>query len=934
MPGGGERAVYSEDAPAIYEMDYPSKEKAYEHGYDLNTLISEEGFVLLKNKNNALPISKEKARVSVFGKNSVNIIYGGSGSGGASTKDAIDLYQSLKDAGFVTNPKLKAFYESKDSGKERPGNPTNLDNGNSISMPTAETPQSNYTNEVKNSYNDYKDVALIVFSRIGGEGFDLPRNMRQIDGARNETDHYLQLDQNETDLIQSVCEVGFEKVVVIINSAAALELGFLTNPLYYAYNSKIDAAINIGFPGISGMKALGRILNGEVNPSGRTVDTYAYDFKANPTFVNFGDNNENAGDLYTVDHLPSNQKRSFYFVDYEESIYMGYRYYETRGATDGEEWYQNNVVYPFGYGLSYTTFNWEVVDKTQIENVAISALNDYTVKVKVTNTGTVAGKDVVELYGHAPYETGKIEKSDRVLLDYAKTALLQPGAFEIVELNFNPYYLASYDYNDANGNSFKGYELDSSNNYFLYVSKNAHEVVASIPFKVTTNIRFENDPTTDYPVVNLYKDNDNPYLDSDIELETLLSRGDWTNTWPVAPTNEERKLSGDLYSALANTEHNNPNVDDYYEMEYPLFDEEVIYTLRDLLSDEDGALQSFVNYDDERWEDVLNSANMSEMIHLYNFGAFKTDKLSNINKPKTNDTDGPAGFVNFMDGTTFYGTVAYCSETVLASTFSKELAEEYGKSIGNEGLWGNAKGDKMPYSGWYAPGVNLHRSPFGGRNFEYYSEDGFLNGSMSANVIKGAQSKGVYCFIKHFALNEQDTHRSLSGNSSWVTEQAIREIYLKPFELAVKEGGTRALMTAFNRIGTKWVGGDYRLLTEILRNEWGFRGSVICDFNTVPSYMNGKQMAYAGGDINLATMASSSWNVDTSDQADIIVLRNAIKNVLYTVVNSNAMNGEIIGYRMPLWTVGLIIIDVAAVVALGTWGTLAILSLRKKKELE
>ncbi len=278
-----------------------------------------------------------------------------------------------------------------------------------------------------------------------------------------------------------------------------------------------------------------------------------------------------------------------------------------------------------------------------------------------------------------------------------------------------------------------------------------------------------------------------------------------------------------------------------------------------------------------------------------------------------------------MDKTTFYGTCSYASEVVMASTWNLALIEEFGISIGNEGIWGNADGDGMPYSGWYAPASNIHRSPFGGRNFEYYSEDGLLSGKMAASVVKGAQSKGVYCYVKHFALNEQETHRSIGGDASWVTEQAMREIYLRPFEITVKDGETRGMMSSFNRIGTRWTGGDYRLITTILRDEWGFKGMVLCDFNTVPDYMNSRQMAYAGGNLNLAT-TPVSW-CDTSDVADVYILRQSTKDVLYTVVNSNAMNGEIIGYSRPYWTYGVLVFDGLAIVIIAIWG----LVIRKRR---
>ncbi|MDR2201714.1 MAG: glycoside hydrolase family 3 C-terminal domain-containing protein [Clostridiales bacterium] len=956
MPGGGRRAVYAADTVATYKSDYAGKEQTLAAANDFNIELCREGFVLLKNERGALPLKtpvsdggvSAKPRISVFGKNSVNLAYGGSGSGGGDSASAKTLYDSLAAAGYECNPTLKNFYENNSaSGVARAGNSGDLDSGDTVFVSTAETPQSRYTPDVKASYGDYGQAALVVFTRIGGEGFDLPRQMgtgaNKVDGARNADDHYLQLDANETELLKSVCDSGFERVIVLINSGTAMELGFLTHSDYYAYQPKIDAAIWIGFPGNTGIMALGEILNGKVNPSGRLVDTYAKDFKANPVWNNFGDNlvtgDANKGNLGGDQYkLAGGANQLYYFTDYEESVYVGYKYYETRGQTDGQTWYDGNVVYPFGYGLSYSHFTWEVTDASEVENKTVSAAGAYTVKVKVTNDGPAAGKDVVQFYGHAPYVSGKIEKPHVVLLDFAKTELIEPGQSDTVELEFNPYYLASYDYRDANGNGHRGYELDGISGYKLFISRNAHESEAAVPFSVPAGgIKYGLDPVTGNPVVNRYTDCEDVRFDSDTQLSVLLSRSDWDDTWPTSPVNgDERTVSAEFINSLKDTSHNNPN--DYGGEEPPYFGESNGLTFRDMLKNASGDSGIFldedsyrvVDYDDARWDALLDQAKLADLIKMYDHGAFETHPLENIGKPLTKESDGPSGFTNFMDKTSFYGTCFYCAEIVVASTWNTEISQDFGAMVGNEGIWGNAKGDRMPYSGWYAPGANIHRSPFGGRNFEYFSEDGVLSGKMAAAEIRGAQSKGVYCYIKHFALNEQETHRSVGGNCSWVTEQAMREVFLRPFEIAVKEGKTRAVMSSFNRIGTRWTGGDYRLLTEILRDEWGFRGTVICDFNTV-KYMNSKQMAYAGGDLNLATLPES-W-CDQSDVSDLIVLRKAAKNILYTVINSNAMNGEIIGYALPYWTILLIVFDCVSVVGLAVWGFFAIRrSIKKAKD--
>lgn len=940
---GGQRPILAEGSELIYAPDYDSKEAALEAANELNTKIVEEGIVLLKNENDALPIHtpesssqiSENPKISVFGQNSINLALGGSGSGAASNDATAitDLYEALEMAGYDVNPTLKEFYEN--SGYKRSQNSGDLDSGDTVFLSTGEVPQSAYTDAVKQSYSTYSDAALVVFTRIGGEGFDLPRTMKGQEGARSESDHYLQLDQNEADLLKAVCEAGFKKVIVVINSGAAMELGFLEAKTGYVdakgYEidpAKIDAALWIGFPGDSGMEAFGKILNGTVSPSGKTVDTYVADLTKDPSWFNFGDNRVAGGDMYTDNGADT----LYYFVDYEESVYVGYRYYETRGVSDGEEWYQKSVVYPFGYGLSYTTFEWTVVDQSAVENQMIDGATQYTVTVKVTNTGSVAGKDVVQLYGHAPYIPGEIEKPEVILLDFAKTELLEPGESQEVTLTFDPYYLASYDYNDANGNSNKGYELDASDDYALYVSANAHEIRFEIPFCVAEDILYTEDPVTGTTVQNLYTDNADLFVDADLGLETLLTRTDWEGSMPQTPTAEERAMSAELKAALMDLNHNNPNAAAYAEEELPWFGDPVTVTLRDLLTNQETGEYGHADYDDERWETLISECTEDELIELVNQGAFKSVGIESIGKPLTNDTDGPAGFTNFMseDGT-YWGTCHYCAEVNMASTWNLELIEDLGEMVGNEGLQGAAgRGNGLPYSGWYAPGANIHRSAFGGRNFEYFSEDSILSGKMAAAEIRGCQSKGVYCFMKHFALNDQETHRSRTGLITWASEQTMREIYLKPFEIAVKDGGTSGIMSSFNRIGTRWAGGDYRLLTTILRDEWGFRGMVICDFNTIPSYMNSKQMAYAGGDLNLATQPVT-W-CDTSDVADLIVLRNCAKNILYTVANSNAMNGDIVGYAMPIWEIALYAIDCIAAVGIAVWGIFVVVKKKKPQQ--
>ena len=629
------------------------------------------------------------------------------------------------------------------------------------------------------------------------------------------------------------------------------------------------------------------------------------------------------------------EQTQFANLEYREGIYSGYRFYETAYADavgeDAKEEAYSNVLYPFGYGLSYTEFEWKLDNVA--ETAAInSADQTITMRAWVKNTGDVAGKEVVQLYGHAPYTAGGIEKSDVVLLDFAKTELLEPGAEEVVTLTFDPYYLASYDDYDKNGNGFKGYELDGGD-YELYISHDAHVSEFTVPFTVANSgIRYENDPVTNNPVVNRYTDCENEMFNSDLSLETVLSRGDWDGTWPASPTLEERTVGYDMLDALLDTSHNNPT--DFSQYDYPDSDMDYGMTLRDMMYDPDGGTDAdgkpneyinpdengrpYVALDDERWSTLIDQLAITDMIHVYNTGAYVIEPLEKIGSPRINCSDGPVGWACFMDKNRFFSTCSYCCQTLVATTWSKDVAYGFGQMVGDEGIVGAKGYDESPYSGWYAPGANIHRSPFGGRNFEYYSEDGVLSGIMAANQIQGCLDKGVFCFIKHFAVNDQETHRSVSGDCSYLTEQSMREIYLRPFEIAAKEGKTRAVMSSFNRIGTRWTGGDYRLITEILRNEWGFEGLVICDFNTIPQYMNSRQMAYAGGDLNLAT-DPVTW-CDEGSTADVIVLRQNIQNILYAIVNSNAMNGEVIGYNMPIWQIMFIVIICVLVVGAAVWG--------------
>ncbi len=892
IPLGDVRTVGRGDG-RYFNVTASGKKDAYDRGNRLNETICEEGFVLLKNRKTAgrpaLPLTSQENRISVFGKNSAGIVYGGTGSGGGKFDTAQSLYDSLEEAGFTLNPKLTEFYTGSASGEGRTPNPK-IENDGRIVLETGETPQASYTGEIVGSYADYNDAAVIVISRIGGEGFDLPRMMTGENGAR----HYLELDKNESDLLEAVTGAAFKKIIVVLNCSTSFEAAGIQG------NDRIDACISAGGPGYAGISALGGILNGSVTPSGKTVDTWAADFTDDPTWQNFADNNKTDGASY----MNGGKKSGYYFVDYEESIYVGYRYYETRGEDEGAAWYQENVVYPFGFGLSYTDFEWEIDNAEELQNLVIDDSNKnetFEIRVKVTNTGDRPGKDVVQLYCSAP--RGDVEKPSAVLCGFEKTPVLYPSGEAngtdkpdscVLKIEFDPYYAASYDSRGSGG-----YILEAGQ-YALTIRADAHSVkedTAPVTYTVGgQGVSFDAGKAV------------NRFTDAADGLDTVLSRNAWNGSFPSSP--DTREMTAVLKEKLASMQHNNPEKD----WQMPVTKKRTAKKVVEMRG---------LPLDDPGWNELLDSLSFEEMKGLFNKGAFKTENINRIGLPATVASDGPVGFVNFMSGSNIYDTVYYASQYVMGCTWNKDLIGRMGEAVGDEAAYGNERAKPyVPYSGWYAPGINLHRSPFGGRNFEYFSEDPFLSGMLAAAEIKGAKSRGLVTYMKHFALNDQESFRDKNGLCTWATEQAIRELYLRPFEIAVKDGGANGIMTSFNRIGTKWTGGDYRLLTEVLRGEWGFKGTVICDFN-VSNYMNPKQMIYAGGDLNLTT--TKPWTNPSPESAgDLSMLRRAARNIMFTVANSNAMNGinkeTVLATRMPVWQSVLIIIDCVIVAALGFWG--------------
>lgn len=938
--------ITGERGTDYYKSDFESKAAAVENGNALTIEQCREGFVLLKNEKNVLPIqtsASSKKRVSVFGKSSVNLVYGGSGSGGFSKDGIKTLYDSLTAANFEYNPALKNFYDSAASGSGRQEE-LSIEDAMPSGLKIGETPYVSYSDEIKGTFSQYSDMALVVFSRIGGEGNDMPMSMAEswnkrntpIAGAASADDHYLEINQDEQDMLQMVCE-NFEKVIVLINSNNVMELDFLENSdarsldsslNNYDYASKIDGAIWIGGPGRVGIMALGEILNGSVTPSGKTVDTYAADFTKDPTWNNFSWGGERYRDSY---YVGSNMSYSEFYSDYEEGIYVGYKYYETadfeskRNNYTGFD-YNKAVVYPFGHGLSYTKFDWSVKNSTPLAT-PLEKDSTVSITIEVENTGDYDGKEVVQAYVTAPYDysTQKaIEKPYVSLIGFEKTGLIKANTTDNtaeVTITFAAEDLASYDYNDANDNGFSGYELEAGN-YEVKLCRDAHTVVETLTYSVAKDIRYEKDSVSNTEVKNRFGD-------ADDQLGTVLSRRSFTDTWPQKRSLQEKTVDQSFVNELMTFESHNPLTADSDIVK----NSDLTVATKKATS----PIQLFhfidennhVDFEDKRWDTILSCITMSTMVDLCHTAVFKTNDIVYIGKPLTYESDGPVGWVNFMNEF-FKNTCAYASECILASTWNKEILYQMGENIGNEGIFGN--GNMAPYSGWYAPGVNIHRSPFGGRNYEYFSEDPFLTGVMGANQVKGAMSKGVYCYVKHFAVNESETNRN--GICTWLDEQSLREVYLKPFKMIVQEGGATAMMSSFNRIGKTWTGGDYRLLTEVLREEWGFRGTVLSDFAT-GKYMNSKQMIYAGGDILLNNVSYENW-VNAKDTMDVYVMKLATKNVLYTVAGSNAMNGFGDGMTystiLPAWTIILLSVDGTVVISFAVWGFIVIRKMLKKKE--
>lgn len=884
--GGGEMVVTktegSEDWESeYYALDYKDKKETAEAANALVEEIEGEGIVLLKN-NGALPLSAP-AKVTLLGRDAADPVYGGSGSGSVDPDKAVNLRDGLERAGYEINGAVydalsayAAYAEEMTAlGASRvydhPKGVITMDKGNSTYY-IGEMPVEGYDGVIS-SFSAYDGAAIVVIGRVGGEGGDLTQDMKGWDDNYAPGQHQLELNQDEKDAI-ALAKKHFDTVIVLINASTTMELGELER------DEGVDAIVWVGSPGQTGFYAVGDVLSGKVNPSGRTADLWAADFTRDPAFVNFGN--------FQYSNLSAaNAVGDGYFVQYEEGIYVGYRYYET-AAEEGFLDYGEAVVYPFGYGLSYTSFDWSVGGR-ELGDVD----GTISVDVTVTNTGSAAGKDVVELYYSAPYTPGGIEKPSVVLGAFAKTDLLQPGESQTVTLTLDVEDMASYDYQNE-----RAYVLEAGD-YTLTLRTDSHRVkdgCEPVVYKVGRTVVYsgENHRASDAaPVTNQFDDLSARFSGAPAEgMAVNMSRADFAGTFPTAPTAADMAADEEV---LAGFQPYDPAAHHDPEAEMPRLGEKNGLSLIDLRG---------LPYDDPSWELMLDQLSVKDMERLVLNGMYATVDLSSVGKPATVDFDGPAGINSYM---TSLSCTAYPSEVVIASTFNVELVRRMGEMVGNESIANQV-------NGWYAPAMNLHRSPFGGRNFEYYSEDPLLSGAMGAACVSGAASKGLYCTIKHFAVNDQETNRVNGGGISvWANEQALRELYLKPFEYTVKHAsaavryisdgeGTMserelpactAVMSSYNRLGATWAGGSAALMGRVLRDEWGFRGFAITDFDLY-EFMYPDQAAAAGSDLILSTDAMKSL-ADTKSAAAVNNLRGACHNILYAVAHSHAMNGIVPG---------------------------------------
>ena len=880
--------------------------------------ITAEGVVLAKDEDNVLPVASG-SKLNVFGWSSTNPCYGGTGSGALNDAYPVtDLLTGLHDAGIETNEELSKFYT--DYKADRP----------SVGMVeqdwTLPEPNVNlYTDEMMENAKAFSDTAMVVITRVGGEGADLPTDMASVvdgswirrvaqaygsergtayyngtyDDSLNEGndwdkgDHFLQLSNREEDLLDLVTS-NFDNVILVYNGANAFQMDFLKD------YPQIKGVLLCPGTGQSGFEGFGKVVSGEVNPSGRTADTYVSDLTAAPWWNNFGDfKYTNTEDLNSDASFFDPEGATPSFVNYVEGIYVGYKFYET-AADEGLINYDDEVVFPFGYGLSYTSFTKEMSSIT-------SDGTNLNFTVTVTNTGSAAGKDVVEIYSNPPYTNGGIEKSTANLLDFAKTNELAPGESQTMEFSIPVEDLASYDY-QTNG----CYVLEAGD-YIISANNDSHNVADSKTYTVASDIVYNESNKRSSDAVAATNEFD--FAEGEV---TYLSRADGFANYAEATAAPANYEMSDADKAVFYNAHS------YTESGYEADDDA---NAEDITTGAKNGLKLVelrgVDYNDPKWDDLLDQMTIEDMQQTIGFGGYQTAAVTRIEKVRTNDCDGPASINNNFTGV---GSVGFPAATLIGMTWSKELAYSFGDSIGE-------MANEMDTSGWYGPAMNIHRTAFAGRNFEYYSEDGVLSGVMASNAIKGAQEHGVYAYMKHFALNDQEGNRT-SMAATWSNEQAIREIYLRPFEISVKDADCHAVMSSFNYIGNCWAGGCSELLKNVLRGEWGFVGFVETDYFGVYGYMTADQGVRNGSDLMLCTTGNDFNTVTVLTNSSKQALREASKNILYTVVNSRAYAEENLNPGMPKWKIIMIGADVIVALLIVGLEYTAIKGYKKRKEEE
>ena len=880
--------------------------------------ITADGVVLAKDEDGILPVASG-SKLNVFGWASTNPCYGGTGSGALNTAYPVtDLLTGLHDAGIETNEELSKFYT--DYKADRP----------SVGMVAQDwtLPEPNvslYTDEMMENAKAFSDTAMVVITRVGGEGADLPTDMASVvdgswirrvaqaygsergtayyngtyDDSLNEGndwdkgDHFLQLSNREEDLLDLVT-ANFDNVILVYNGANAFQMDFLKD------YPQIKGVLLCPGTGQSGFEGFGKVVSGEVNPSGRTVDTYVSNLKNAPWWNNFGDfKYTNTEELNSDSSFFDPEGTTPSFVNYVEGIYVGYKFYET-AADEGLINYDDEVVFPFGYGLSYTSFTKEM---SGITNDGTSL--NFT--VAVTNTGSVAGKDVVEIYSNPPYTNGGIEKSTANLLDFAKTNELAPGESQTIEFSIPVEDLASYDY-QTNG----CYVLEAGD-YVISANDDSHNVADSQTYTVASDIVYNESNKRGSDAVAATNEFD--FAEGEI---TYLSRADGFANYAEATAAPATYEMTDEQKAAFDNAHT------YTEAGYQNDDDA---NAADITTGAKNGLKLVdlrgVDYNDAKWDQLLDQMTIDEMQQTIGFGGYQTAAVSSIEKVRTNDCDGPASINNNFTGV---GSVGFPAATLIGMTWDKDLAYAFGDSIGE-------MANEMDTSGWYGPAMNIHRTAFAGRNFEYYSEDGVLSGRMASNAILGAQEHGVYAYMKHFALNDQEGNRT-SMAATWSNEQAIREIYLKPFEISVKDADCHAVMSSFNYIGTRWAGGCKELLKNVLRGEWGFVGFVETDYFGVYGYMTADQGVRNGSDLMLCTTGNDFNTVTVLTNSSKQALREASKNILYTVVNSRAYAAENLNPGMAKWEIIMIGADVLVALLIVALEIKTFKSYKKRKEEE